>query len=555
MGALTVALTAPAAGRDDASALLKRRVSVFAALPAVQRVVLLHEGGKPHVALSDGPSRKLHFVQTGALSAGASLARVIECSQTDDLMLILSGADVEIGPCDLERMLTIRASTGAGLVYSDYEELRDDRAVEHQTIDYQSGSLCDRFDFGGLALISKRAVERALRKYGQLRLEQRWAGAYELRLKLSVDHPIMRIPESLYTIRPGAPKAASVESLMAVNPPPGTPAPWQREYQLEMQATLTAHLRRIGAFIEPDACTPLPPPAGEFPVLASIIIPVRNRDTTIIAAVESALSQSASFSYNVIVVDHHSTDRTTAILQDLSRRHKKLRHLFPPRANLGIGGLWNTAIYSQDCGLFAVQLDSDDVYTDEHALEKLVNRFYDSDGAQGLAAAAGKAPVCALVIGHYRRVDFNLEEQPHGGTDYREWPQDNGRNDVLRLDGLGAPRAYYVPVLRRFGFPNVSYGEDYALCLRLSREYKIGRVLEPLYLARQWAGNTERTLPLSSTERFGLLDLMPNEDAAQSALFTRVSPALSKLLLTTRNRHAAYKDWLRTIEVRARMSR
>lgn len=547
MGELTVALTAPCAQGADAATLFKRRVGVFAVQPAVRRVLILHQGARPQVDDSDDLAHKLHFVEAGSLTSGATLARVLECASTEAVMLNLTGAEVEIGACELERFLTLRESCDAGLVYSDYEELRDGQAVDQQTLDYQAGSLRDRFDFGRLVVISRRAAERALARYGRLDLTQRWAGAYDLRLKLSVEHPILRIPEPLYTIRPAA---------RAQGPAPGSGGPWARDYQLEMQATLEAHLRRIGAFLPPDAYAPLPPPAGNFPVVASVVIPVRNRESTIAAAVESALGQTTSFDYNVIVVDHHSTDGTTAILRRLAQRHRRLCHLFPPRVNLGIGGLWNTAVYARECGLYAVQLDSDDVYAHEHALEKMVGRFYDSDGAPaGDAAAAGRAPAYAMTVGHYVRVNFELEELPQGGTDYRVWPPDNGRNDVLRLDGLGAPRAYYVPVLRRFGFPNVSYGEDYALCLRLSREYRIGREPEPLYLARQWPENTERTLPLSSTARLRPGELLPTGSYAGPGRGAQLSAALAKLLRATRDRHEAYKDWLRTVEVRARMGR
>jgi hypothetical protein len=407
----------------------------------------------------------------------------------------------------------VAEDTGAGLGYSDFWEMGGGEMVEHPTITYQLGSIRDTFDFGPLIFVSKEAAEQALNRYGRITTALRWAGLYELRLKISTDFPTVRISEPLYTARPTAPSASGgVEKIHEYVDPRN------REYQQEMEQVATAHLRRIGAFLEP-VFSPPPSPESDFPVLASIVIPVRNREKTIAEAVRSALSQSTSFPYNVIVVDNHSTDRTTEILRSLAEQHENLIHKIPQRTDLGIGGCWNEAIYSPECGLFAVQLDSDDLYVDAHTLEKMISNFWEASPGLGGSTPTG-TPHYAMVIGSYTTVNFSLQEIPPGLIDHREWSRENGRNNALRIIGLGAPRAFYVPVLRRFGFPNVSYGEDYAVSLRISREYEIGRIYESLYLARRWEGNTDRALPLA-----------------------------------VMNRYEAYKDWLRTVEMRARMSR
>jgi len=241
-----------------------------------------------------------------------------------------------------------------------------------------------------------------------------------------------------------------------------------------------------------------------FPVCASVVIPVRNRLRTVAEAVESALSQETDFSFNVIVVDNHSTDGTTRVLSDLARRHHILKHLVPARTDLAIGGCWNQAVYSEDCGRYAVQLDSDDLYSDPHTLQKVVDLLRSGD--------------FAMVIGSYTLVDAGLNVIPPGLVDHREWTERNGRNNALRINGLGAPRAFDTALLRRMGgFLNVGYGEDYEMALRLSRRYRIGRIYESLYLCRRWEGNT---------------------DAAPS--------------IEERNRNDAFKDQVRTLEILAR---
>jgi glycosyltransferase involved in cell wall biosynthesis len=280
-----------------------------------------------------------------------------------------------------------------------------------------------------------------------------------------------------------------------------------------MEAIATEHLKRIDAFLEPHFAD-VPASASNFPLTASVIIPVRNRVNTIADAVKSALSQQTDFDFNVIVVDNHSTDGTTALLQQLvadngasfgvANSTGKLVHLIPARTDYGIGGCWNEAVYSSHCGRYAVQLDSDDIYASEMTLQRIVDEL-----RKGYA----------MVVGSYTIVDFDLNELPPGLIDHREWTRDNGRNNALRINGLGAPRAFDVSILRGIGFPNTSYGEDYGVALRISRDYEIGRIYDSLYYARRWAGNSDSALPL-----------------------------------ITANRYDAYKDWLRSVEIAARQS-
>jgi glycosyltransferase involved in cell wall biosynthesis len=374
-------------------------------------------------------------------------------------------------------------------------------------IDYQLGAIRDNFDFGSVVLLSREEVGKALRDQGGISPDIRWGGLYDLRLKLSINSTIFRIPEPLYT-RVAADLRASGEKIFDYVDPR------KRDYQIEMERVATEHLKRIGARLEPRFADP-PESAEEFPVKASVIIPVRNRVKTIADAARSALSQKTDFPFNVIVVDNHSTDGTTDLLRKLaadkgagsvsegSRGGGRLIHIIPTRTDYGIGGCWNEAIYSPHCGRYAAQLDSDDIYSSEYSLARIVAEF-----------DIGKY---AMVIGSYTIVDFDLNELPPGLIDHREWTRENGRNNALRINGLGAPRAFDVTVLRRIGLPNTSYGEDYAVALRVSREYEIGRIYDSLYFARRWSDNSDSALPLA-----------------------------------TMNRYDAYKDRLRTIEILAR---
>lgn len=476
-----------------------RQLELFTQNPLIERTVVLHRETPPLQAPPDG----VQLLQADSWFSGDCIERALDAVTTEHLLLLLPGHEVDISQQAIERLLAVMDDTQAGIIYADFRERNHGQVTEHPTIDYQLGSIRDTFDFGSLLLISKQAADRARRQHGRIEATIRWGGVYDLRLKISIDSAIVRVPEPLYTRCPVA-----IDEQADLEPVHRYVDPNNRDYQLEMERIATAHLRRIGAFLEPVFQSP---PATEiaFPVMASIVIPVRNREKTIADAINSALSQETSFAYNVIVVDNHSTDGTTKIVKNLTRQHKNLIHKIPQRTDLGIGGCWNEAIDSPECGLIAVQLDSDDLYRDTHTLQTMVDKFWESSTA---------APRYAMVIGSYTTVNFNLEETPPGLIDHREWTRENGPNNALRILGLGAPRAFYVPVLRQIKFPNTSYGEDYAVGLRISREYEIGRIYESLYLVRRWEENTDRALPL-----------------------------------TTMNQYDAYKDWLRTVEIRARM--
>lgn len=410
--------------------------------------------------------------------ASTASLRELTASSTSDILFIGDPrVTVEPGARMFERMAQVIHDSGAGLVYSD--------SVDHPRIDYQLGSIRDNFDFGPVAAVPRDAVSKLT--------ETRWGGLYDLRLRISEKRPIVRIPEPLYTASATDTRPSGQKQFDYVDP-----KNW--EYQLEMESIATDHLKRIGAWLEPRFET-VPAPADRYPVQASIVVPVKNRERTVLDAVQSALNQKTDFAFNVIVVNNHSTDRTGAILRGVA--DPRLVHIVPERQDLGIGGCWNAAIDSDQCGRYVVQLDSDDLYIDDRVLGRIV------------AELAG-GPY-AMVVGSYSMVDFSLKPIPPGVIDHREWTRENGRNNALRINGLGAPRAFDASVLRRVRFPNVSYGEDYAVALRLSRDFEIGRIYEPVYLCRRWEGNTDSALPLDKL-----------------------------------NRYDAYKDWLRTLEIQAR---
>lgn len=464
----------------------------LAAQAAVAEIVLL--AGEAPVALPASAAAKSRVIAAD-LHSGRGINELLISAVGDYLLVLLPGESVEFGQRALERYLQVAADTGGAFIYADFRDQTGGSAIDHPLIDYQSGSLRDSFDFGSVIFIAKDATQEAIRRHGAIDERLQWGALYDLRLKLSLDSPLLRIPEPLYTRIPRDLRKTGDKQFDYVDPR-------RRDFQVEMERIATAHLQRAGAYLAPEF-KPREASAASFPVRASVIIPVRNRERTIAEAVRSALRQQTDFAFNVIVVDNHSSDRTTAILAELAGADDRLIHLIPARLDLGIGGCWNEAVYSEHCGEYAVQLDSDDLYADEKTLAKVVAVF-DEGGY-------------AMVIGSYTIVNFDLQEVPPGLIDHREWTRDNGRNNALRINGLGAPRAFYVPLLRRIGLPNASYGEDYAAALRISREYEIGRVYESIYFARRWEGNSDAALPLA-----------------------------------TANRYDYYKDYLRTVEIEAR---
>ncbi|MCK5134945.1 MAG: glycosyltransferase family 2 protein [Bacteroidales bacterium] len=407
-------------------------------------------------------------------------------------MVITRESKISFGLFAIERFRWVAAGMDAGMVYSDYYDSVEGNLSAHPVIDHQPGSLRDDFEFGPVLFFSCQALIDATE---EMRESYTHAGLYQLRLKISQDCLPVRIPEYLYSVLPLDTRASGKKIFDYVDPK-------NREVQVEMENAVTTHLKETGAYLKP-VFEEIRFDEDHFDVEASVIIPVRNREKTISDAIESVMSQRTGFDFNLIVVDNHSTDGTTGIIRKIADRHPNLIHVIPDRYDLGIGGCWNLGIHHPECGKFAVQLDSDDLYSDEHTLEQLVAAFYEQQ--------------CAMVIGSYQMTNFELEEIPPGIIDHREWTPENGRNNALRINGLGAPRAYYTPVLRKINVPNVSYGEDYGVGLAISRHYQIGRIYKPGYLCRRWEDNSDASLSIEAM-----------------------------------NRHNHYKDRLRTFELTAR---
>jgi glycosyltransferase involved in cell wall biosynthesis len=401
---------------------------------------------------------------------GVAVAKALEkAGPVEYIFIIPISAGVALPDKSVEQLILATAERQAGLVYADYWNAAQSADAVRKLAEYQTGSIRDDFFFGPVQLYSMPEVRQALAKYGPLS-DTKWAGLYELRLKVSCLAPVEHLAEPCALLQAGADFKKSQFAYVD---------PRQMDYQKEMEAVATGHLKRINACCSHEVL-PLPFDGSAYSVEASVVIPVRNRERTIADAVQSALSQETDFPFNVVVVQNHSTDRTAAILDELAMCDSRVVHIIPRRTDLGIGGCWNEAVQSANCGRFVCQLDSDDLYTDEHTLAKVVALL--RDGGYG------------MVVGSYRLVNFNLEELPPGIIDHREWSDDNGRNNLLRVNGIGAPRAFATTLLRRFPFPNVSYGEDYAVSLRISRDYKVGRIYEPLYLCRRWEDNTDAGL-------------------------------------------------------------
>ena len=442
---------------------------------------------------------------TGGASGGYDIISVDNTTSTDTMLAIAGKAEAEyvllslsptklqLGYYALERMLRVAADTDAAMVYSDHYAVADGITSKHPVIDYQEGSLRDDFDFGQLVLI-KSALLKEYAKSAPT--HYKWAGFYDLRLFLSRNGQIFHINEYLYTKIETDTRNSGAKQFDYVNPR-------NREVQIEMERAVTHHLEVIGALVDTSQYDD--PDFGEqqFEYEASVVIPVFNRARTIADAVKSAVSQTPPFKFNVIVVDNHSTDGTTDILNSLETEYDNLVHIIPERTDLGIGGCWNVAISDNHCGRFAIQLDSDDIYSSANTVERMVGAFYEQKAA--------------MVLGSYRICDFNLNTLPPGLIDHREWTEQNGPNNALRVNGLGAPRAFFTPLARQVLFPNTSYGEDYALGLLFSRNYRIGRIYDELYCCRRWEDNSDANLSIEKT-----------------------------------NANNLYKDRLRTMEVAAR---
>lgn len=436
------------------------------------------------------------FIIGATTCSTAKLRQIAEKADGKYIILLLKPTPFTYGAHAIGRLQRIADDTGALMLYADHYSVTEGERIPHPVIDLQEGALRDDFDFGGMIFLRSCALRTYL---DNKPTEYAYAALYALRLHIQRTGSIIHINEYLYTEEENDTRKSGEKQFDYVNPR-------NRDVQIEMERAVTEHLEAIGAKV--DTATRLTPDftTGTFPVEASVVIPVFNRAKTIADAVNSALSQVASFAYNVIVVDNHSTDGTGRILESLKSSNKNLHVIVPARTDLGIGGCWNEAIYSSHCGRFAVQLDSDDIYSGTDTLQRIVDCFHSQHAA--------------MVIGSYRMCDFNLNTLPPGIIDHREWTEENGPNNALRINGLGAPRAFFTPLLREVGFPNTSYGEDYALGLTFSRRYRIGRIYDELYLCRRWGGNSDAALSIEKVnannlykDRLRTIELMARKKA------------------------------------------
>lgn len=406
-----------------------------------------------------------------SLKSTSTVRSIAEHADGDYLLLYTKENALEPGYFALERFMKIATDSNAGMLYSDSYTIAEGVKKNAPVIDCQLGSLRDDFDFGSVLVFKTSDFKKAA---SGMNKDYKAAGLYDMRLRISRIAKIVHINEYLYSDITLDNRKTGEKMFDYVDPR-------NRASQLEMEDACTEHLKAIGAYLKPEF-DKIEFTAGDFKYEASVIIPVRNRARTIADAVKSALSQKTDFPYNVIVIDNHSTDGTTDILRELAAGEPRLVHIIPERDDLGIGGCWNLGVFQPECGRFAVQLDSDDVYSSENTLATVVKAFYEQN--------------CAMVVGTYMLTDINLQMIPPGIIDHKEWTPENGRNNALRINGFGAPRAFYTPVLREITVPNTSYGEDYALGLAFSRHYQIGRIFDVLYYCRRWEDNSDAALDI-----------------------------------------------------------
>lgn len=437
-------------------------------------------------------SEKCSQITGESLNSSATLQAIAQKVETPYILIYTKEEPLQLGYMALQRMVDYLQVSSTAMVYADHYRYIQGVKTPHPLIDYQEGSVRDDFDFGSVLLFKTAVFQKAAEELSQQSLYH-YSAFYAIRLSVSRISGITHIREYLYTEQELDTRLSGEKQFDYVDPK-------NRQVQIEREAAFTYHLKQTGAYL-PPVSTEVDLQKGQFIYEASVIIPVYNRVRTIKDAISSALNQQTSFPFNVIVIDNHSTDGTTEAIRSFN--DSRILHLIPERDDLGIGGCWNLAIQHNACGRFAVQLDSDDLYSSEHTLQKIVDKFYETK--------------CAMVIGTYQMTNFQLNPIPPGIIDHSEWTDNNGHNNALRINGLGAPRAFFTPVLRDIRVPNTSYGEDYALGLAFSRQYKIGRLYEVLYLCRRWEGNSDAALSIEKV-----------------------------------NKNNAYKDSLRTLEIQKR---
>lgn len=432
-------------------------------------------------------------LRVDSLNSSATVKAIAQHSDACYSLIYTKYTTLELGYFALERFVKISEDSNASLVYADYYQIAQGKKTAAPVIDYQFGSLRDDFNFGSVLIYKASALKCAAER---MKGDYKFAGMYDLRLKVSQKGALVHINEYLYSEVENDTRKSGEKIFDYVDPK-------NRGVQIEMEQACTEHLKEIGGYLAPNF-KHIEFNANNFEFEASVIIPVFNRIRTIRDAVKSVLAQQTNFKFNLIIIDNHSSDGTTEAIKEFAA-DERLIHLIPERRDLGIGGCWNAGVHHPKCGKFAVQLDSDDVYSGPDTLQKIVNAFYEQN--------------CAMVVGTYMMTNFNLEMIAPGIIDHKEWTPENGRNNALRINGLGAPRAFYTPVLREIKVPNTSYGEDYALGLKFSREYQIGRIYEVLYNCRRWDDNSDASLDIVKM-----------------------------------NNHNLYKDRIRTWELQARVA-
>lgn len=434
----------------------------------VDRIFLLPTSPVPNLSLPD----KCYILPSSAPESVERYRQVALYANTSFTLICTQVQDLEFGYMALERMCDYLSAPQCSMVYADHYRTIKGERTPHPVIDYQFGSVRDDFDFGSLLMFRTDYLKKAVNEI-EAEKEYQHSALYALRLALSRYGELTHIREFLYTETEIDLRKSGEKQFDYVDPR-------NRQVQIEREEVFTRHLKKIGAYLKPGMMT-VDLKEGEFSHEASIIIPVRNRARTINDAIRSVLEQETSFPFNLIIIDNHSTDGTSEIIEQYKNDNRVI-HLIPERTDLGIGGCWNLGINHPECGRFAIQLDSDDLYSSPHTVQTIVDKFYEEQ--------------CAMVIGSYRMTDFTLQTLPPGVIDHKEWTDENGHNNALRINGLGAPRAFFTPLLRKIRVPNTSYGEDYALGLAFSRQYRIGRIYDVLYLCRRWEGNSDAALSI-----------------------------------------------------------
>lgn len=434
----------------------------------VDRIFLLPTSPVPNLSLPD----KCYILPSSAPESVERYKQIALYANTPFTLICTQLQDLEFGYMALERMCDYLSAPQCSMVYADHYKTIKGERTPHPVIDYQLGSVRDDFDFGSLLMFRTDYLKRAINEI-ESEKEYQHSALYDLRLALSRYGELTHIREFLYTETEIDLRKSGEKQFDYVDPR-------NRQVQIEREEVFTRHLKKIGAYLKPGMMT-VDLKEGEFSHEASIIIPVRNRARTINDAIRSVLEQETSFPFNLIIIDNHSTDGTSEIIEQYKNDNRVI-HLIPERTDLGIGGCWNLGINHPQCGRFAIQLDSDDLYSTPHTVQTIIDKFYKEQ--------------CAMVIGSYRMTDFTLQTLPPGVIDHKEWTDENGHNNALRINGLGAPRAFFTPLLRKIRVPNTSYGEDYALGLAFSRQYRIGRIYDVLYLCRRWEGNSDAALSI-----------------------------------------------------------